>query len=99
MSETQSIPVSLRRRTDPDGSALVAALHDRVDGEVRFDDGTRAAYSTDASNFRQVPIGVVIPAPSRPASRPWRSVANTVHRFSRAAAARALQASARTPRS
>src|SRR5689334_10519602 len=33
----------------------------RVDGEVRFDPGTRAAYSTDASNFRQVPIGVVLP--------------------------------------
>jgi FAD/FMN-containing dehydrogenase/Fe-S oxidoreductase len=32
-----------------------------VDGEVRFDAGTRAAYSTDASNFRQVPIGVVLP--------------------------------------
>jgi FAD/FMN-containing dehydrogenase/Fe-S oxidoreductase len=32
-----------------------------VDGEVRFDDGTRAAYSTDASNFRQVPLGVVLP--------------------------------------
>jgi len=28
---------------------------------VRFDAGTRAAYSTDASNFRQVPIGVVLP--------------------------------------
>jgi FAD/FMN-containing dehydrogenase/Fe-S oxidoreductase len=44
---------------DPD--ALERALKDRVDGEVRFDDGTRAAYSTDASNFRQVPIGVVVP--------------------------------------
>jgi FAD/FMN-containing dehydrogenase/Fe-S oxidoreductase len=32
-----------------------------VDGEVRFDDGTRGAYSTDGSNFRQVPIGVVLP--------------------------------------
>lgn len=32
-----------------------------VDGEVRFDPGSRAAYSTDASNFRQVPIGVVVP--------------------------------------
>ena len=30
-------------------------------GEVRFDAGTRAMYSTDASNYRQVPIGVVIP--------------------------------------
>ena len=32
-----------------------------VDGEVRFDPGSRGAYSTDASNFRQVPIGVVVP--------------------------------------
>src|SRR4051794_10893983 len=39
----------------------ISALSDRVDGEVRFDDGSRAAYSTDASNFRQVPIGVVVP--------------------------------------
>jgi FAD/FMN-containing dehydrogenase len=36
-------------------------LRGRVDGEVRFDAGTRGAYSTDASNFRQVPIGVVLP--------------------------------------
>ena len=39
----------------------IAEMRDRVDGEVRFDDGARAAYSTDASNFRQVPIGVVLP--------------------------------------
>src|SRR5206468_12408594 len=32
-----------------------------VDGEVRFDDGRRALYATDASNYRQVPHGVVIP--------------------------------------
>jgi len=42
-------------------AALERDLRDRVDGEVRFDAGTRAAYSTDASNFRQVPIGVVVP--------------------------------------
>ncbi len=41
--------------------ALRRALEERVDGEVRFDAGTRGAYSTDASNFRQVPIGVVVP--------------------------------------
>src|SRR4051812_30443906 len=41
--------------------AAVAAMRERVDGEVRFDDGSRAAYSTDGSNFRQVPIGVVVP--------------------------------------
>ena len=28
---------------------------------MRFDPGSRAAYSTDASNYRQVPIGVVVP--------------------------------------
>ena len=36
-------------------------LRRAVRGEVRFDAGTRAAYSTDASNYRQVPIGVVVP--------------------------------------
>jgi FAD/FMN-containing dehydrogenase len=42
-------------------AALERDLRDRVEGEVRFDAGTRAAYSVDASNFRQVPIGVVVP--------------------------------------
>ena len=32
-----------------------------VRGEVRFDDGSRAMYATDASNYRQVPIGLVLP--------------------------------------
>ncbi len=44
-----------------DLDALEQDLAARVDGEVRFDAGTRGAYSTDASNFRQVPIGVVVP--------------------------------------
>ncbi|MBC2904734.1 FAD-binding and (Fe-S)-binding domain-containing protein [Streptomyces cupreus] len=38
-----------------------AALRRRVDGEVRFDAGSRGAYSTDGSNYRQVPVGVVVP--------------------------------------
>ena len=42
-------------------SQLERDLAARVDGEVRFDAGTRGAYSTDGSNFRQVPIGVVLP--------------------------------------
>ncbi|MFZ2175927.1 MAG: FAD-binding and (Fe-S)-binding domain-containing protein [Rhodococcus sp. (in: high G+C Gram-positive bacteria)] len=41
--------------------ALEQRLRESVDGEVRFDPGSRAAYSTDASNYRQVPIGVVVP--------------------------------------
>ena len=32
-----------------------------VDGEVRFDAGTRAIYAHDASNYRIPPVGVVIP--------------------------------------
>ena len=40
---------------------LAAALREAVAGEVRFDAGSRALYATDASNYRQVPIGVVIP--------------------------------------
>ncbi|MDQ2883129.1 MAG: FAD-binding protein [Actinomycetota bacterium] len=36
-------------------------LRRHVSGEVRFDAGTRAIYASDASNFRQVPIGVVVP--------------------------------------
>ena len=40
---------------------LEQALRSAVSGEVRFDDGARAAYSQDASNYRQVPLGVVLP--------------------------------------
>lgn len=42
-------------------AALEAALRGAVSGEVRFDSGARAAYAADASNYRQVPIGVVLP--------------------------------------
>jgi FAD/FMN-containing dehydrogenase/Fe-S oxidoreductase len=41
--------------------ALEARLRETVRGEVRFDDASRALYATDASNYRQVPIGLVIP--------------------------------------
>jgi FAD/FMN-containing dehydrogenase/Fe-S oxidoreductase len=37
------------------------ALAEAVDGEVRFDPGSRGAYAHDASNYRQPPIGVVVP--------------------------------------
>src|ERR1700687_6040867 len=32
-----------------------------VRGEVRFDRGSRAMYATDGSNYRQIPIGLVVP--------------------------------------
>ena len=44
-----------------DVAKLRPALDERVDGEVRFDPGTLSAYAQDASNYRQVPIGVVVP--------------------------------------
>jgi FAD/FMN-containing dehydrogenase/Fe-S oxidoreductase len=40
---------------------LARDLRAAVRGEVRFDDGSRGLYATDASNYRQVPIGVVVP--------------------------------------
>jgi FAD/FMN-containing dehydrogenase/Fe-S oxidoreductase len=44
-----------------DLDALQAELRSKVRGEVRFDPGSRALYATDASNYRQVPLGVVTP--------------------------------------
>src|SRR5947209_17139317 len=44
-----------------DVRSLEQDLRDTVEGEVRFDTASRALYATDASNFRQPPIGVVIP--------------------------------------
>jgi len=40
---------------------LLSELQQAVHGEVRFDAGSRALYATDGSNYRQPPIGVVIP--------------------------------------
>ncbi|MEU0403452.1 FAD-linked oxidase C-terminal domain-containing protein [Streptomyces sp. NPDC006197] len=44
-----------------DVAGLEVALREAVDGEVRFDAGSKGAYVTDGSNYRQVPIGVVVP--------------------------------------
>lgn len=44
-----------------DTVALERDLRADVRGEVRFDEGSRALYTTDASNYRQVPLGVVLP--------------------------------------
>jgi FAD/FMN-containing dehydrogenase len=44
-----------------DAKKLARDLHGVIDGEVRFGAGTRALYTTGGSNYRQVPIGVVIP--------------------------------------
>ena len=44
-----------------DVEGLRGALRKAVRGEVRFDAGSRAIYSHDSSNYRQTPIGVVVP--------------------------------------
>ena len=44
-----------------DAQGLARDLRHAIAGEVRFDNGSRALYSTDASNYRQIPIGVVVP--------------------------------------
>src|SRR5581483_4123933 len=40
---------------------LADELRRSLDGEVRFDAASRALYASDASNYRRVPAGVVIP--------------------------------------
>jgi len=49
-------PAATSGATELEGD-LRAALR----GEVRFDEGSRALYATDGSNYRMPPIGVVIP--------------------------------------
>jgi FAD/FMN-containing dehydrogenase/Fe-S oxidoreductase len=49
------------RLSQVDAAGLAEALRGQIRGDVRFDSGSRALYSTDGSNYRQVPIGVVLP--------------------------------------
>src|SRR5260370_1362305 len=49
------------RQPHLDAEVLESALRRHLRGEARFDDGSRALYATDGSNYPQVPIGVVLP--------------------------------------
>ncbi len=70
---TSVAPEDASRRESPgwsgDAKRLARDLADRVRGEVRFDAGSRALWATDASNYRQVPIGVVLPRDAEDAVR------------------------------
>ena len=44
-----------------DVSSLERALRESIEGEVRFSPGDRGLYSATGANYRQLPIGVVIP--------------------------------------
>src|SRR5437773_1716969 len=72
MRQLRLTPNAIRNGGRPAGPTLSAVSPDEaltlldrlerdVEGEVRFDDGTRALYATDGSNYRHVPIGVVLP--------------------------------------
>ena len=61
------LPVLGRDQREPAGvgaidvAALERDLRAALRGDVRFDAGNRAAYAHDSSNYRQIPIGVVLP--------------------------------------
>ncbi|MEO8258161.1 MAG: FAD-linked oxidase C-terminal domain-containing protein [Acidobacteriota bacterium] len=63
---TTIAPLPLSSHAKPVDSFAQAADLERelkrvVRGEVRFDRGSRAMYATDGSNYRQIPIGLVVP--------------------------------------
>ncbi|HZY74622.1 MAG TPA: FAD-binding oxidoreductase, partial [Edaphobacter sp.] len=45
----------------PAAAELERRLREKIRGEVRFDAASRAAYATDSSNYRHIPIGLVVP--------------------------------------
>src|SRR3954463_4805753 len=93
--------------------SLERALRGSIEGEVRFSPGDRGLYSATGANYRQGPIGVVIPrsaddvvatiaAPRAGAGRaapPPPPAASTARRSSRAAAAPGSRARRPTSRS
>ncbi|MFA7617542.1 MAG: FAD-linked oxidase C-terminal domain-containing protein [Thiohalomonadaceae bacterium] len=51
----------LQRAIRSELDALASDLRAELKGPVLFDGGSRALYATDSSNYRQVPLGVVLP--------------------------------------
>jgi len=54
-------PVHFARDAEHSRLSLAARLAREVDGEVLFDAASRGRYSTDASIYQVIPIGVVVP--------------------------------------
>ena len=61
LDRSHSSSSTSKRPPEVDADRLAADLGRAIRGEVRFDQGSRAMYATDGSNYRQPPIGVVIP--------------------------------------
>ena len=55
------MPRRPKKLSEDQRGALGRALEGALRGEVRFDSTNRAAYASDSSNYRQVPLGVVFP--------------------------------------
>ena len=63
---SQLVPLPLSSHAKPVDSfaqsvELEKELARTLRGEVRFDRGSRALFATDGSNYRQIPIGLVVP--------------------------------------
>ncbi len=54
-------PTHIRHEREIAGSVMRKSwstpLMKKISGEIRFDNGSRALYATDSSNYRQIPIG------------------------------------------
>ena len=59
--EQQPLLVRQQELIHHDWNDLQDELRRTTSAEVRFDAGSRGMYAVDASNYRQVPIGVVVP--------------------------------------
>jgi FAD/FMN-containing dehydrogenase/Fe-S oxidoreductase len=65
MPDRFAVLAQASKSSQVDAAGLEAALRAQIrggsPGDIRFDAGARALYATDGSNYRQVPIGVVLP--------------------------------------
>jgi FAD/FMN-containing dehydrogenase/Fe-S oxidoreductase len=61
MTDTTPQPVRFARGEERTRLALGARLAREVDAEILFDAASRGRYSTDASIYQVIPVGVVIP--------------------------------------
>ncbi len=57
----ESLTPTVDRHATAQAKSLLAALRPRLQGEARFDLYTRTMYATDASIYKVMPIGVVLP--------------------------------------
>ena len=60
-TDTLDLRYETKFSKDVNTAELESELMSIIEGEVRFDEGSKALYATDASNYRQVPLGVVLP--------------------------------------